>query len=200
MTTLAELAREQGVTPQAVGKWRDSAIAKYGDLPYDQVGKRKEYAPNAVARILEFSTLQPTHPTSDPVAHPVTVEVGNHATALAVPDLSSFTADLGAYRDDTVTSEFIEDPLALADQVAAIASQVMTGMDNDIAARKERLKRTQEAKEQVTETLEDLKAKRKHYRQQTRNIDTVQSDEAGSLQDAIAALQSLGKPSDGSTT
>lgn len=59
MTTLADIAREYGVTPQAVGKWRDSAISKYGDLPYEQVGKRKQYTSHSVAKIIEFAPSQP---------------------------------------------------------------------------------------------------------------------------------------------
>jgi transposase-like protein len=62
MTTLADIARNHGVTPQAVGKWRDLALAKYGDLPYEQVGKRKQYIPDAVAKILEFAPSRPTRP------------------------------------------------------------------------------------------------------------------------------------------
>ena len=58
MTTLADIAREYGVTPQAVGKWRDSAISKYGDLPYERVGKRKQYTAHSVAKIIEFAPSQ----------------------------------------------------------------------------------------------------------------------------------------------
>lgn len=63
MTTLADIAREQGVTPQAVAKWRDLAVGKYGELPFDQVGKRKEYEAEAVEKILEFATNQSVQPS-----------------------------------------------------------------------------------------------------------------------------------------
>ena len=59
MTTVADIAREQGVTPQAVAKWRSQAVEKYGELPFEQVGNRKEYSSDAVQRILEFAPNKP---------------------------------------------------------------------------------------------------------------------------------------------
>ena len=69
MTTVADIAREQGVTPQAVAKWRSQAVEKYGDLPFEPVGNRKEYSPEAVQRILEFAPSKPAIQVLPPLSN-----------------------------------------------------------------------------------------------------------------------------------
>lgn len=73
---------------------------------YEQVGKRKQYTPDAVAKILEFAPSRPIHrdfptgmTTPEPPAVKVPVEIyeGNDSTALDIPELPE-TVDLEQFR------------------------------------------------------------------------------------------------------
>lgn len=198
MTTLSDLARQYGVTPQAVSSWRDSAVEKYGDLPYQRVGKRKEYDPDAVAKIVEFSTVQPARSDSQsvakPIVKPVVIETDTHSAVIALPNLDGRAYSLETFRDDSVTVLELEDPLAAVEQFIDHADCLIDGMNADIVKRQQKLKRTQEAQERITEKVDDLKAQARQYRRKSREISQQQNEESTGLFEAMELLKGLGKP------
>ena len=142
MTTLADIARQSGVTPQAVAKWRDLAVEKYGELQFEQVGKRKEYGADGVTKILEFapsravqSVSQPSlQSVSQPSSQPdnplptskITIYEGNHQVTLPNPNLSNeFSLDV--LRADTDVFSY-DNPLGLAKSVIAQNQQLIGAM------------------------------------------------------------------------
>jgi hypothetical protein len=124
---------------------------------------------------------------------PVTIETGNHCTALATPEMAG-TFSLERFRADDVTALIFNDPLAVADDFLAISDRLVTGMDADIRAREERLQKTREAQGKVAAKAQELKLESRLYRDRTRDLDMAQTAETRALQDAVVALQSLGKP------
>ena len=73
-------------------------------------------------------------------------------------------------------------------------------MGADIKAREQRLKATRTAQNKVAEKAQELKLEQRLYRDHTRDLDMAQTEQTQSLQDALQALQSLGKPAaDGAT-
>ena len=203
MTTLSDLARQYGVTPQAVSGWRDSAVEKYGDLPYQPVGKRKEYDSDAVAKIVEFSTVRPVRDDSQsvvkPDVKPVVIEAGNHSSVLALPNLDGRAYSLERFRDDSVTVLELEDPLAAVEQFLEHADCLIDGMNADISKRQQKLKRTQEAQERVSEKVEDLKAQARQYRRKSREISQQQNEGSTGLFEAMELLKGLGKSQAGNS-
>jgi hypothetical protein len=136
----------------------------------------------------------PTEPEAPeaPAATAMTIHTGNHCTTLAVPGFDGMTVDLGQFRDSNAL--VIEDPLAVAEQFLATADLIQGALAGDIAEREQRLARTKQAQAQVATKAQQLALEQRLYRLQTAQLDQAQTDEATALSDALAALQSLGKP------
>ena len=130
--------------------------------------------------------------STEPAAGGLSIHTGNHCTALDVPDFDGLTVDLGQFRDSEAL--VIEDPLAVADQFLATADMILAGLDSDIAAREQRLKATKQAQCQIATKADELKLEQRLYRLQTSQLDGAQTDETKALADALAQLQSMGKP------
>lgn len=64
----------------------------------------------------------------------------------------------------------------------------------DIAEREQRLARTKQAQAQVATKAQQLALEQRLYRLQTAQLDQAQTNETTALADALAQLQSLGKP------
>lgn len=197
MTTLADIARNYDVTPQAVGKWRDSALAKYGELPYEQVGKRKQYTPDAVAKILEFAPSRSVQKGSqtrmaapEPPAINVPVEIydGAGSTALDIPELPE-SVDLEQFRRDSS----IEIDLSTAQAEIALTQQLGTAMEADIAQRWKRLQATQKAAQDLAKATQELDRQAMAYRIESSILAKLQANESESVQELLAKVQSLGK-------
>ena len=138
----------------------------------------------------------PAEPEPEPPAAPapaaMTIHTGNHCTTLAVPGFDGLTVDLGQFRDSTAL--VIEDPLAAAEQFLAAANMIQGALAVDIAEREQRLARTKQAQAQVTARAQELALEQRLYRLQAAQLDSTTTDETKALADALAALQSLGKP------
>jgi hypothetical protein len=197
MTTLADIARNHGVTPQAVGKWRDSALAKYGDLPYEQVGKRKQYTPDAVAKILEFAPSRPTRPgcqtrmaTPEPPAVQVPVEIynGNEATPLDIPELPE-SVDLEQFRREG--SVGID--LSTAQIAIALTRQLSNAMEADLLHQWQQLQATQRTAKDLEEATQTLDRQAMAYRIESSILAKLQANESESVQALLAKVHALGK-------
>jgi hypothetical protein len=197
MTTLADIARNHGITPQAVGKWRDSALAKYGDLPYEQVGKRKQYTPDAIAKILEFAPSRPAQPGSQPrmatpeppaVQVPVEIYDGNSPTSLDIPELPE-SVDLEQFRREG--SVAID--LSTAQAAIALTRQLGNAMEADLLQQWQQLQATQKTAQDLAKATQALDRQALAYRIESRILAKLQTTEATSVQELLAQVQALGK-------
>jgi hypothetical protein len=182
MTTLADIARNHGVTPQAVGKWRDLALAKYGNLPYEQVGKRKQYIPDAVAKILEFAPSRPTRPgcqtrmaTPEPSAVQVPVEIydGNEPTPLDIPELPA-SVDLEQFRREG--SVGID--LSTAQIAIALTRQLGNAMEADLLQQWQQLQATQKTAKDLEKATQTLDRQAMAYRIESSILAKLQANES----------------------
>ncbi|MBE9160674.1 hypothetical protein IQ265_28195 [Nodosilinea sp. LEGE 06152] len=130
---------------------------------------------------------------TEAAAADITIHTGNHCTSLDVPGFEGMTIDLGQFRDSE--SLVIDDPLAAAEQFLAAADLIQGALTDDIAAREQRLQATKQAQAKVATKAQELALEQRLYRLQTSQIDQAQTEEAKALADALAQLQSLGKPS-----
>ena len=134
---------------------------------------------------------EPETQVTQPGALQVYVETGNHSKSITVPGISG-TFDLSQFRASESVS--IEDPLAVAAQFIEAANVITQEMDKDAAARELKLQQTRTAREMVANKAQELQLEQRLYRERTRAADMAQTQEAQALQDAMAGLQSLGKP------
>ena len=181
-----------------------SAFCKAHDLPKSSVYKFLQaegfstsdgLSDDAIAAasgyFLDAPTPAPTEPEA-PAAGGLTVFTGNHCTTLAVPGFDGLTVDLGQFRDSTAL--VIEDPLAVAEQFLQTADLIQGDLAVDIAEREQRLARTKQAQAHVATKAQQLALEQRLYRLQTAQLDQAQTNETTALADALAQLQSLGKP------
>jgi hypothetical protein len=127
----------------------------------------------------------------------LSIQGGNHCQTLDLLSFEGLSVDLGQFRDSE--SLVIDDPLAVAEQFTAAADMILAGLGNDIAAREQRLQTTKQAQKKIAAKADELKLEQRLYKLQTSQIDQAQTDEAKALADALAQLQSLGKPADTGT-
>lgn len=199
MPTLSEIAQDLGVSVQTMRN-RINAFHEQTGQDFQATGKpdpldarRIVYPQDAVDLLLTW--LDPDYqpvPTAAPVE--VTVETGNHCSTLAKPDMDGAMFNLEQFRSDDVEALVFDDPAAIADQFISVADRLVQGMDTDIKQREQRLQATRAAQNKVAEKAQELKLEQRLYRDRARDLDTAQTDETQSLQDAIEALRDLGKP------
>ena len=134
---------------------------------------------------------EPSPTAQATAAAPVSVEVGNHAMVLSAPQLPS-QFSLETLRTSEVTA--FDDPLAIANQALAIADQIQTAMDADLAQRQQRLNATQQANAELAKRVQDMKLKQLKYDLQASQIDQATTDRTMTLQESLAELTRLGKP------
>ena len=207
MTTLADIARQCGVTPQAVAKWRDSAVEKYGELQFEQVGKRKEYRADGVTKILEFATSRPVQPVSQPSSQPtsqpssqpdnplptskITIYEGNHQVTLPNPSLSNeFSLDVLRTGSDVFS---YDDPLELAKSVIAQNQQLIGAMTAHRQRQIDQLTQATQALQAVQQSNQSLKAQASQYQLDAHSHGVELNQVTQQLGAAVAEQQSLGK-------
>jgi hypothetical protein len=171
-------------------------FCKDNDLPKSTVYRRCQelgldtangLSPADLATVMNEFDLTPPVVTSA-----VTVEVGNHQIVLDNPLLPQcFTLD-SLRADESIQ---LHNPAALATQFIEAADLVTTAMQQDIERREAKLGQTRKAKDAIAKKAAELHLEQRLYQQQTHMIDTAQTTETETLQQALAALQSLGKSS-----
>ncbi|MGD1855404.1 MAG: hypothetical protein ACFB2W_14265 [Leptolyngbyaceae cyanobacterium] len=188
MKTLADIAREHSVTPQAVAKWRDKAIEEHGDLPYQPDGNRKLYDDNSVEKILQFKPEQTT-------AIPTETEIftGNHRVTGQLANLPS-TIDLGSMRNGTNLTVFNNDALVAVDQALDLADQMLEAIEDDTDFQLSQLNKTQRANNQLKRKVDKLRTRQQQYVIESRLIGLAQGKEATELQQTMQEIQNLGNP------
>ncbi len=185
MKTLADLAKAYDVSPQAVAKWRDKAVEKYGELPYQPDGKRKLYDDNQVEKILEFKPEKTG-------AIPTEILTGNHRVNGELA-LMPETVDLGAFRGDAEMTIFNTEALDAVDQALDLADQMLDAIDSDTNYQIEQLQRTQQANRKLQRKVDQLNARKQQYQIESRLLAITQGKEAQQLQDNMQTLQNLGQ-------
>ncbi|PZO36919.1 MAG: hypothetical protein DCF17_16640 [Shackletoniella antarctica] len=128
----------------------------------------------------------------EPPAGAMTIHAGNHCTTIDLPNYQGMTVDLAQFRDSEAL--IIDDPMAVAAQFLQTADLIQGALGADIAAREQRLQRTKQAQQAVAAKAQELSLEQRLYRLQTGQLDQQQTDETTALADALAQLQSLGKP------
>jgi|GEM_PF-520307 len=149
-------------------------------------------------RYLQAMALQypaPVAPDPTPTTT-VTVETGNHQLVLTTPQLPQ-TYSLEGLRADTAIQ--FEDPLALAAQFLEAADLVTNAMQTDLQQREVKLNQTRQAKEAIAKKATELHLEQRLYQERAHCIDTTQTHETASLQEALSTLQTLGKPTTATT-
>jgi len=194
MQTLNEIASSLGISLQTVYNRKAEAEQRLGrkiEGTQHPTDKRKiVYDAEAIALI----TGQPTQAIAPAKSVEVTVETGNHCQALTQPEMGGTEFSLERFRRDDVQALIFEDPEAVANQFLTVADQLVAGMEADIAIRERRLKATRTAQNKVATKAQELKLEQRLYRDRAKDLDTAQTDETSALQDAVTALQNLGKP------
>lgn len=194
MQTLNDIASSLGVSLQTIYNRKADAEQRLGrkieGTPHPTDKRKIVYDAEAV----ELITGHPGQAIEPVKAVEVTVESGNHCTALIKPEMSGLGFSLENFRADDVTALTFEDPADVATQFLAVADHLVGAMGEDIQQREQRLKATRDAQNKVAEKARELQLEQRLYRDRAKDLDTAQTENTQSLQDAIAALQSLGKP------
>lgn len=202
MQTLNDIADTLGVSPSTlrnkVQRYQDSTGVNFYALgekdPLDN--RRTVYPDSAVDNLLVFidPNYQPPQPGPEAVHALVTVETGNHSTALDTPQLQG-TFSLEQFRDSESIS--YDDPDALVALVTSGLDEIEAGMKADIKAREEKLQRSREAAATVAKRAQKFAIAAESYRLEAKLLDKNQTLTTEQLQDALGEIQSLGKPSAG---
>jgi len=193
MQTLNDIASNLGVSLQTVYNRKAEAEKRLG---YEIKGQKHPTDKRKIVYDAEAITLitgQPMEATAPAQPVAVTVETGNHCQALAKPDMNGTQFSLESFRTDDVEALIFEDPVLVADQFLAVADQLVAGMEADIAIREQRLRATRTAQGKVATKAQELKLEQRLYRDRAKDLDIAQTDETRALQDAVTALQNLGK-------
>jgi len=178
-----------------------SKFCKDNDLPKSSVYRRCQElkiptadglaSDDADRLLIEFDRVpQAEEPAAVATA---TVEIGNHQMVLATPQLPG-RFSLESLR--TGESSSFEDPLAVATQFIEAADQISDAMETDLLNRKAKLNQTRQAKDAIAAKAVALRLQQQRYQEKAYRIDSEQSDQTDSLQEALAQLQPLGKPQD----
>jgi len=189
MKTLADLAKEHHVSPQAVAKWRDKAVDKYSELPYQPDGKRKLYDDNEVTKILEFKPAQDSLPVTE-----TEILTGNHRVTGSLASMPT-TVDLGSIRGDAELTLYNDDALAAVDHALQLADQMLDAIEEDTEFQFQQLQKTQSANAKLQRKVDQLNQRKERYQGDSRLLSLIQGKESIQLQENMKALKELGEQS-----
>jgi len=194
MQTLNEIASSLGVSLQTIYNRKAEAEERLG---YEIKGRKHPTDKRKIvydAEAIALITGRRAEPIEAVQPIEVTVETGNHCQALVNPSMEGTRFSLERFRADDVEALIFEHPDRVADEFLAVADQLVGAMDGDIKAREQRLKKTRDAQSKVADKARELQLEQRLYRDRARDLDTAQTEQTQSLQDALQSLQSLGKP------
>ncbi|MBE7383812.1 MAG: hypothetical protein F6J95_020650 [Leptolyngbya sp. SIO1E4] len=203
MHTFQSIATQAGCSKRTVQTWWEKAKADHGELgTLAGEGQPRIFTDQEVALLVAYRSVRAAFPkekrpkTTAKKAQKVdvTVEMGNHCQALTMPEINGTTFSLEHFRADDVTALTFENPDTIADEFLAVADVLIQGMDADIKTREERLQKTRTAKGRVAAKAQELKLEKRLYQHRARDLDTAQTTETQTLQDAIAGLHNLAQP------
>jgi hypothetical protein len=179
--SLHAFCRDNGLAKTTVRRW----LNEQGHSTSDGL------SPDAIAAATAQFCPAPA-PTAPAAPAEMTIHAGNHCTTIDLPNYQGLTVDLGQFRDSSAL--VIDDPLAVAAQFLKTADLIQGALAGDIAAREQRLQATKQAQQAVANKAQQLALEQRLYKLQTGQLDQAQTDETTALADALAQLQSLGKP------
>ncbi len=186
LVSLHSFCKENGNLPKtSVRRWlNDHGYSTSNGLsPAAAEAAIAQFCPAAAPTVLAASDLS--------------IHTGNHCTALDVPGFEGLTIDLGQFRDSSAL--VIDDPLAAAEQFLQTADLIQGALASDIADREQRLARTKQAQAKVAAKAQQLALEQRLYCLQTAQLDTATTEQTTALAEALAQLQSLGKPAEPDT-
>lgn len=192
--TLASIAEAHGVNKRAAQNWLRQAKAANGREVGGLIGKTRYFSDEERDFLLQYAGEPRAKTAKTEVLEPLTVETGNHCNTLVSPELGEMSFSLERFRASDVEALMFENPSSVADQFAMVADRLVDAMDADIQQREQSLKATKDAQSKVAAKAQDLKLEQRLYRDRARDIDKAQTSETQALQDAVRALQNLGKP------
>jgi hypothetical protein len=189
--SLHAFCRDNGLAKTTVRRWlNENNFSTSEGLSPDAIA-------SATAQFCPQSEPEPPaapEPPTEPAAPAaeMTIHSGNPCTTIDLPNYQGLTVDLGQFRDSSAL--VIDDPLAVAAQFLKTADLIQGALAGDIAAREQRLQATKQAQQAVAAKAQELSLEQRLYRLQTAQLDSATTGETTALADALAALQSLGKP------
>ncbi|MEM1308311.1 MAG: hypothetical protein AAF773_05445 [Cyanobacteria bacterium P01_D01_bin.115] len=195
MHTFQSIAAQAGCSKRTVQTWWEKAKAAHGELgTLSGEGQPRVFTEREAALLVAYRSDRPKVPIRKAQRVDVTIEAGNHAQSLTVPEIKGSTFSLERFRADDITALTFEHPDAIADEFLAVADVLIQGMDADIRSREQKLQQTRSAKGKVAAKAQELKVEQRLYQYRSRDLDTAQTHETRILQDSITALQNLAQP------
>ncbi|MEO1095972.1 MAG: hypothetical protein AAFX01_13845 [Cyanobacteria bacterium J06638_28] len=197
MHTFQSIATQAGCSKRTVQIWWEKAKADHGELgTLAGEGQPRIFTDHEVALLVAYRSHRSKPSPSNAQKVDVTVETGNHCKALVSPEIGGTTFSLEHFRADDVEALVFENPDAVAGTALEVMDQIIQGMDADIKVREQRLQKTRAAQDKVAAKTQELQLEKRLYRDRARDLDTAQTTGTQALQDAIATLQTLGKPTE----
>ena len=198
MHTFQSIAAEADCSKRTVQTWWEKAKTDHGELgSIAGEGQPRVFSDHEVTLLVAYRSNRSKPSSSRAQKVDVTVETGNHCRALAAPEINGSTFSLEHFRADDTEALVFDDPDAIAMTALEVMDQIIQGMDADIKVRERRLQKTRAAQDKVTAKAQELQLEKRLYRDRSRDLDTAQTTGTQALQDAMATLQTLGKPSGG---
>lgn len=151
---------------------------------------------DAVAQLVQefdLKAMPQTAPEATTRAGAITVTVGNHQVICPAPSLE------GEYSLESLRTQEVaifDDPLAIAEAFVATAQSLTDEMRRDVRLREQQLRDTQTAKQKIEAQAQKFRLEARLYQERTELLAIAQNRETEALQEGIAHLKSLGKPSD----
>lgn len=184
ITSLSKFAKETGLP-------KSSVYARCQELNFDV---RDGLTPAMVETLeSEFNVKMPRPRVQEeiPLSPTTVVESGNHKIVLSAPQLPQRYSLEGLRTGEAIQ---FDDPLAVAASFLQDAEMLETAMQQDIAARQQRLEATKKAQQAIAEKKQKLELEARLYQLQTQTLDAALSTETMQLQDALGKLQAFTQP------
>ena len=181
ITSLSKFAKETGLP-------KSSVYARCQELNFDV---RDGLTPVMES---EFNVKMPRpqqQQEETPITPTTVVDAGNHKIVLSAPQLPQRYSLEGLRTGEAIQ---FDDPLAVAASFLQDAEMLEVAMQQDIAARQQRLEATKKAQQAIAEKKQKLELEARLYQLQTQTLDAALSNETIQLQDALGKLQAFTQP------
>jgi len=192
MKTIPQLAKELGITPQAVHKAKSKAESTLGysiDGIVSDSDKRKilysEAQIETIKRFLSSSTVD------KPVAKPVEIVEGNHNEAVGLATVPQ-NYSLDRFRTDTTRLDLALNPSDYLATLTSALDTVESFMSEAEAIQQQRLHQIQETNLQAKQRLNQFKERKLEHKLRTEMIAQIQNNAVEDFQAVASEIHSLG--------
>lgn len=197
--TIAEIARERGVTPQAIHKAKKKAELKYGELsgekdPLDMRVIR--YSGVALERLLEFCPpTQSSPPTATAVVELVDESEEELPTSKIIKFESvQFDVHTAIANLDGALGETLEDTESLVDAVELLTTKVLSGLEQKVDQQEQKLQQERKQLYRLSAIKDDFARRAATAAQRSKSLANEQSAVTEDLQQQSKEIIDLGKP------